>query len=141
MGNLVVLMTGDRVPTDLRVINRVELSVDKSLLMGENRLVGKTGAALDFPGGACGPPLTEQRNVAIMGMLVVADRGRGLVMAVGRHTEFVKFAKELGEVESRCLPLQVKINKLSRLLVYALSVGILVMALVGYLLGIPSSRP
>ncbi len=149
VGDLVVLTTGDRVPADLRVIDGVELSVDESSLTGENGPVGKTGAALDFPGGACGgggagaaaaavpPPLTEQRNVAFMGTLVVAGRGRGLVVAVGRRTEFGKVAKELGEVESRRSPLQVKIDELGRLLAYASSVGISVMALVGYLLGRP----
>ncbi len=54
VGDLVVLTTGDHVPADLRVIDGVELSVDESLLTGENRPVGKTGAALDFPGWACG---------------------------------------------------------------------------------------
>jgi magnesium-transporting ATPase (P-type) len=34
VGNLVVLTKGDRIPANLRVINRVELSVDESLLSG-----------------------------------------------------------------------------------------------------------
>ena len=159
VGDLVVLTTGDRVPADVRVIDGIELSVDESSLTGENGPVGKTGAAISFvPGGADGGgggdgvgaagggstagarvavPLTEQKNVAFMGTLVVAGRGRGLVVAVGEHTEFGKVAKELGEVESRRSPLQVKIDELGRLLAYASSVGISVMALVGYLLGRP----
>ncbi len=54
MCDLVVLTTEDRVPADLRVIDGVELSVAESLLTGENGLVGKTGAALNIPSGACG---------------------------------------------------------------------------------------
>jgi magnesium-transporting ATPase (P-type) len=34
VGNLVVLTKGDRVPVNLRVIDRVELSVDESSLTG-----------------------------------------------------------------------------------------------------------
>jgi Ca2+-transporting ATPase len=157
VGDLVVLTTGDRVPADVRVIDGVELSVDESSLTGENGPVGKTGAALAVPGGVDGggdgvvaagvstgavasavpPPLNEQRNVVFMGTLVVAGRGRGLVVAVGERTEFGKVAKELGEVESRRSPLQVKIDELGRLLAYASSVGLSAMALVGYLLGRP----
>ncbi|KAL3806000.1 hypothetical protein ACHAXA_006420 [Cyclostephanos tholiformis] len=83
------------------------------------------------------PPITEQRNIVFMGTLVVAGRGRGLVVAVGERTEFGKVAKELGGVESRRSPLQIKIDELSRLLAYASTVGITIMALVGYLLGRP----
>jgi magnesium-transporting ATPase (P-type) len=34
VGNLVVLTKGDRIPANLRVIDRVELSIDESSLMG-----------------------------------------------------------------------------------------------------------
>jgi Ca2+-transporting ATPase len=69
-----------------------------------------------------------------MGTLVVSGRGRRLVLAVGRRTEFGMIVKELGKVESHRSPLQVKIDELGRLLA---SVGISAMALVGYLLGRP----
>ena len=72
-----------------------------------------------------------------MGTLVVAGRGRGLVVAVGERTEFGKVAKELGGVESRRSPLQIKIDELSQTLAYASTVGITIMALIGYLLGRP----
>lgn len=143
MGDLVILTTGDRVPADVRVIDCVELSVDESSLTGENKPVNKTGMAIDVSvtaGDASGStpiPLTEQRNVVYMGTLIVAGRGRGLVLAVGECTEFGKISKELGEVEPPRSPLQVKIDELGRVLAYASSVGIAIMALVGYLLGRP----
>ena len=143
MGDLVILTTGDRVPADVRVIDSVELSVDESSLTGENKPVDKTGMAIDVSvtaGDASGStpiPLTEQRNVVYMGTLIVAGRGRGLVLAVGECTEFGKISKELGEVEPPRSPLQVKIDELGRVLAYASSVGIAIMALVGYLLGRP----
>jgi Ca2+-transporting ATPase len=83
----------------------------------------------------------EQSNVAFMGTLVVAGHGPRLVVAVGRRKEFGKVAKELGEVESRRSPLQVKIDKLGRLLAYASSVGISAMALVGHFLSRPFLEP
>ena len=162
VGDLVLLATGDRVPADLRIVDGVDLSVDESSLTGENRPVEKTGVALpmmasmtttsivDCVGSNSSidkssssslipppPPLSEQKNIAFMGTLVVSGRGRGLVVAVGCRTEFGKVAKELGEVESRRSPLQTKIDELGRTLAFASSVGITVLALVGYILGRP----
>ncbi|EED93486.1 predicted protein, partial [Thalassiosira pseudonana CCMP1335] len=145
VGDLVMLSTGDRVPADVRLVDGVEMSVDESSLTGENSPVAKTGLALSIMGGegqggdgnVAPPPLTEQTNVAFMGTLVVSGRGRGLVIAVGERSEFGKVAKELSEVEARKSPLQIKIDELGRLLAYASSAGIAVMALMGYLLGRP----
>lgn len=162
VGDLIILSTGDRVPADVRLVDGVETSVDESSLTGENGPVDKTGMALTVlggggvvgapsPSGKGGgrsssssssrspppPPLTEQRNILFMGTLVVSGRGRGLVVAVGERTEFGKVAKELGAVESRKSPLQVKIDELGRILAYASSAGIALMALAGYLLGRP----
>jgi len=143
VGDLVVLSTGDRVPADVRLIDGVEVQVNESSLTGENAPVNKTGMALSstqqhHQHGHHHPiPLTEQTNIVFMGTLVVAGRGRGLVVAVGERTEFGKVAKELKEVEARKSPLQIKIDELGRLLALASSAGIAVMALVGWLLGRP----
>ena len=138
VGDLIVLSTGDRVPADVRLIDGVEVSVDESSLTGENSPVNKTGMALSVVTSSGHPiPLTEQTNIVFMGTLVVSGRGRGLVVAVGERTEFGKVAKELKEVEARKSPLQIKIDELGRLLAYASSAGIALMALVGWLLGRP----
>ncbi len=147
VGDLVVLSTGDRVPADVRLIDGVEVQVNESSLTGENAPVSKSGVGLasvigahhghNNGGGDHPIPLTEQTNIVFMGTLVVAGRGRGLVVAVGEQTEFGKVAKELKEVEARKSPLQIKIDELGRLLAFASSAGIALMALVGWLLGRP----
>lgn len=121
--------------------------MNESSLTGENNPVNKISQSLTvLEGGVTTgngssdvaptpPPLTDQINIAFMGTLVVSGRGRGLVLAVGERTEFGKVAKELGEVEARKSPLQIKIDELGRTLAYASSAGIAMMALVGYLLG------
>ena len=120
VGDLILLATGDRVPADVRIVDSIDMSVDESSLTGENRPVEKTCVALPIiPHSSSSssslsssppPPLSEQKNIAFMGTLVVSGRGQGLVVAVGCHTEFGKVAKELGMVESRRSPLQTKIG-------------------------------
>uniref|UniRef100_A0A7S4JGV8 P-type sodium-transporting ATPase4 n=1 Tax=Odontella aurita TaxID=265563 RepID=A0A7S4JGV8_9STRA len=138
VGDVVLLSTGDRVPADCRLVDGVELGLDESSLTGENHPVEKTGGALTVMGsGVRDPPLTEQRNILFTGTLVVGGRGRALVVAVGDRTEFGKVARELGEVESRKSPLQVKIDELGKMLAGLSSAAIALLALLGWCLGRP----
>jgi Ca2+-transporting ATPase len=56
---------------------------------------------------------------------------------VGNRTEFGKVASELGKVESRKSPLQVKIDELGKTLAFISSLVIAIMALLGWFLGRP----
>lgn len=139
IGDLIVLGTGDRVPADCRLVDAVELSVNESSLTGENTSINKIGSALSIFGSSMStdPPLTEQRNICFMGTLVSSGRGRALVVAVGNRTEFGKVAKELGEVEARKSPLQIKIDELGKMLAGVSSGVIALMALLGWFMGRP----
>jgi Ca2+-transporting ATPase len=119
-------------------VDSVELAVDESSLTGENTSITKTGAGLSiFTSSNTDVPLTEQKNIAFMGTLVCSGRGRAIVIAVGNSTEFGKVAKELGKIESRKSPLQVKIDQLGKTLAVMSSIVIALMALLGFLLGRP----
>lgn len=127
-----------RVPADCRLVDTVELTLDESSLTGENTSITKTGSGLSiFTSSNTDVPLTEQKNIAFMGTLVCSGRGRAIVVAVGNSTEFGKVAKELGKVESRKSPLQVKIDELGKTLAVMSSIVIAMMALLGFLLGRP----
>jgi len=127
-----------RVPADCRLVDTVELTLDESSLTGENTSITKTGSGLSiFTSSNTDVPLTEQKNIAFMGTLVCSGRGRAIVVAVGNSTEFGKVAKELGKVESRKSPLQVKIDELGKTLAVMSSIVIALMALLGFLLGRP----
>jgi len=138
VGDLVLLSTGDRVPADCRVIDGVELTLDESSLTGENHPVAKTGDSMQILSDvSSAPPLTSQSNICFMGTLVCSGRGRALVVAVGDRTEFGKVAQELGEVESRKSPLQLKIDELGKTLAYVSSVAIAIIAMLGWFMGRP----
>eukprot|EP00531_Pseudo-nitzschia_arenysensis_P000488 CAMPEP_0116147332 /NCGR_PEP_ID=MMETSP0329-20121206/17697_1 /TAXON_ID=697910 /ORGANISM="Pseudo-nitzschia arenysensis, Strain B593" /LENGTH=1032 /DNA_ID=CAMNT_0003643251 /DNA_START=206 /DNA_END=3304 /DNA_ORIENTATION=- len=143
VGDLVVLATGDRVPADCRVIDSVGLRIDESSLTGENHPVDKTGEGLISNvtmidhSNAGAPPLPQQRNIAFAGTLVIAGRGRAMVLAVGVHTEFGMVAEELNEVTTRKSPLQVKIDELGKRLAFLSSAVIVCIAIWGVLVGRP----
>lgn len=137
VGDLIILSTGDRIPADCRIVDAIELTVDESSLTGENRPVTKIGDAVPFSSNTKFPPLTDQKNIAFMGTLVCSGRARALVIAVGNRTEFGKVASELGKVESRKSPLQVKIDELGKTLAFISSIVIAIMALLGWFLGRP----
>ena len=128
------LLHRSRVPADCRVVDSVGLMLDESSLTGENQPVAKTGEGIAL---GTSPSLTQQRNIVFAGTLVNSGRGRALVVAVGESTEFGTIATELGEVESRKSPLQVKIDELSQKLASVSSIAIAVVALIGWFLGRP----
>lgn len=108
-------------------------------MTGENKPISKIGSGLPIFSSILhnDPPLTDQRNIAFMGTLVCSGRGRAIVIAVGNETEFGKVAKELGKVESRKSPLQLKIDELGKALAFMSTIVIAVMATLGFLLGRP----
>lgn len=115
-GDIVTFSTGDRIPSDIRIIDAIDLEIDESSLTGETegrrktthpcgtpstpRFVNGDGAA-GTSAGAYGLqqaknqnfghepiPLAERTCIAYMGTLVRNGRGTGIVIATGTETEF-----------------------------------------------------
>jgi Ca2+-transporting ATPase len=127
-----------RVPADCRVVDSVELMLDESSLTGENHPVSKTGEGVTLPSSQSWlPPLTQQHNIVFCGTLVIAGRGRALVVAVGEGTEFGKVAVELSSVTARKSPLQLKMDELGQRLATFSTIAIVLIALLGWIMGRP----
>lgn len=88
-GDLVELRLGDIVPADLRLLSVVGLGCDESVLTGESMPVDKTTGAVPTA------PLAELAGCALMGTVVNAGSGRGVVVATGGRSEFGKIAAGL----------------------------------------------
>ena len=91
-GDVVDLRVGDIVPADLRLLAAVELECDEAVLTGESGPVAKTAEPAE-PEGA---PL-ELPSCALMGTVVNAGSGRGVVVETGSGTAFGAIALHLGE--------------------------------------------
>ena len=111
-GDLVQLQLGEIVPADLRLLQATGLECDESVLTGESLPVDKT--SLPVPPGT---PLAELTGCALMGTVVHAGSGQGLVVTTGKQTEFGKVAAGL-DTRQTDTEFQVGLRKFSMLLVY-----------------------
>ncbi len=126
-GDLVILLTGNRVPADVRLIEAVNLSIDESPLTGESAPAGKEAGALPGREGAAG----DFSNMAFAGTTVVRGRGRGIVVATAMETEFGRIARMLETVESGRTPLQSNLDKVGRVLACAALVVVALIVILG----------
>jgi Mg2+-importing ATPase len=90
-GDVVRLQLGGVVPADVRLLATTDLQCDESILTGESAPVPKTSAPLDAPG-----PVTDLACCALMGTVVSAGSGTGVVVATGERAEFGRIAVGLG---------------------------------------------
>ena len=113
-GDVVLLAAGHRVPADLRLIEAVVLRIDESSLTGESVSAHKTAdAALSVD-----TELGDRSTVAHAGSLVVAGKGRGVVVATGAATQLGRIAGLMREAREPRTPLQEALRQLSRWLVW-----------------------
>ncbi|QIS12539.1 magnesium-translocating P-type ATPase [Nocardia arthritidis] len=126
-GDVVELRAGELVPADLRLLSVTGLRCDESVLTGESAPVSKSVAPV-----APESPVAELVSCALMGTVVSAGRGRGLVTATGTTTEFGRIAAGLSERQPET-EFQIGLRKFSMLLVWvaaALTTGIFAVNLV-----------
>ncbi|MGA4989664.1 magnesium-translocating P-type ATPase [Nonomuraea bangladeshensis] len=110
-GDLVELRLGDIVPADLRLVSVTELECDESVLTGESMPVVKTSEAV-----SAGAALADLRSSALMGSVVHAGSGTGVVVATAGRTEFGRIALRLGERHPET-EFQIGLRRFSMLLV------------------------
>ena len=89
-GDLVRIGLGDIVPADLRLLKVDELECDESVLTGESLPVAKSARPTTDH-----PALAELTSCALMGTVVDAGSGHGVVVATGRRAEFGRLAADL----------------------------------------------
>jgi Ca2+-transporting ATPase len=130
-GDIVLLEAGAIVPADLRLTETARLQCSEAVLTGESAAVDKDAAALASVGAAIG----ERRAMAYKGALVTSGRGAGVVVAVGRDTEFGKIARLLRGAGEPKSPLQRRLARFSARLAWAVLVICAVVFIAGVLRG------
>jgi len=103
-GDIVNLLLGEIIPADLRLLSTEGLECDESILTGESAPIAKSTAS------------TNRDNSALMGTIVSAGSGQGVVINTGTRTEFGKIALGLGTTTSETA-FQLGLRRFSKLLI------------------------
>lgn len=103
-GDIVVLGSGDKVPADGILLEAVNLLANEAILTGEEESVQKS--------------LNENSNKLFMGTSVLSGRGFMKVEKIGAKTEIGKIGKNLAQIKETKTPIKIKLEKLSKDLVW-----------------------
>ncbi len=114
-GDIVVLEAGAIVPADLRLIESQRLTIEEASLTGESVPVSKNAAVAYEKNISLG----DQKNMAFMSTIVTSGKGLGVVVNAGMLTELGKIAHMVQSVEKEATPLQKRLERFGKSLVYA----------------------
>lgn len=123
-GDIVEIESGMRIPADLRLVDARGLTADESRLTGESTPVEKRSQE-SVPAEAS---LADRANMLFAGASIHRGRGRGLVVATGRHSEMGRLAQAL-QVPSAPTPL------LRRMEIFSRQIGLAIMLLIAVIAG------
>ena len=132
-GDVILLAAGDKVPGDLRLLEAINLKIEEAALTGESVAVEKhieSLADLDLPVG-------DRKNMAYAGTAATYGRGRGVVVATGRGTEFGKIAQMIETIETGKTPLQENLDRVGHSLARATFVVVAIIVGLGLMRGQP----
>jgi P-type Ca2+ transporter type 2C len=132
VGDLLVLETGDVVAADAQLFEAHSLTTVEAALTGESQPSEKSTTPAEPDA-----PLAEQHNRLFMGTPVATGTGRATVTATGQRTELGKIATLLDTATEVKTPLQVQLEKVSRVLMLVCLAVVAVVAALGVLRGLP----
>lgn len=114
-GDVVLLVSGDRVPADLRLMKVNNIRIDEAALTGESLPVEKSDQAV-----CVDAPLGDRFGMAFCGTLVVYGQASGIVVATGANTELGKINRLLSSIQNLTTPLMRQINHFGRRMALAI---------------------
>lgn len=126
-GDVVLLVSGDKVPADLRLLSVTDLQVEEAALTGESLPVAKDTATV-----AADAALGDRSSMAYSGTLVVYGQALGLVVATGSRSELGRINTLLSNVQVGTTPLLRQINAFGHKLAWV----ILLLAALTFALGV-----
>ena len=111
-GDVVILASGTKVPSDLRLFKTYELKIEEAMLTGESIPAEKSTAAISEDNLTSG----DQKNMTFMGTIVVSGRAKGIVVETGERTVLGQIAEKVRDTTSIKTPLQDKLERFAKLI-------------------------
>lgn len=130
-GDVVVLEAGDIVPADIRITESFSMSIQESSMTGESVPVEKSSEVI----AEQDVPLGDRKNMAFSSGVVTFGRGRGIVVGTGMNTEIGKIASMLNRDSDTQTPMQVRLEKLGKVIGIASVLICVVIFVIGVLYG------
>ncbi len=130
-GDVLELESGDLVAADARLIEAASLRCVEAALTGESAPVLKAVCTLEAE-----TALADQENMIFMGTSVAGGVGKGVVVATGMATEIGRVATLIETAAEEETPLQRKLERLGRMLVWASLAIVLMLFLIGWFRGL-----
>lgn len=131
-GDILKLSYGMRIPADARILSVNNFQVDEAILTGESVPVSKIEEASPLS-----IPVSDRKNIAHAGTLVVGGYATAVAYATGDSTEIGKIAKIVSATKRSKTPLQKAVSNLAWL-VFAIT---LVIIFAIFILGISRGEP
>lgn len=134
-GDIILLLEGERVPADARVIESVNLMVDQAVLTGESRPVKKIieqlkNTVLDSV------DVHDQINMVFKGTYIVAGSGKAIITNIGQNTQIGKISECVHDVQED-MPLRKELNNLSKWIVGFILFVCMAIFIIGFFTGQP----
>ena len=117
-GDIILLKEGDKVPSDARIIEIINLQAQEASLTGESNPVSKSIIILKDP-----TPIGDQKNMVFSSTIITRGKAKAVVVQTGMNTQIGKIATLITKVEDDTTPLQEKLGKLGKTLGYG-SLGV-----------------
>lgn len=111
VGDIVEIETGDSIPADMRLVESVNLKIQEAALTGESVPVEKSTDIVSND-----VPIGDRVNMAFSSCSVTYGRGVGIVVATGEKTEVGKIAAMIKSVPDMRTPMQMRLDKLGKVL-------------------------
>lgn len=125
-GDLIKLSYGFRVPADARILTTNNFAVDEAILTGEAMPVQKNEELVPISA-----LVTERKNIAHSGTLVVQGYATAVVFATGNNTEIGKIAGIVSKIDRTKTPLKRAVNRLAWLIFYVAIVIVILILILG----------
>ncbi|MBT3530417.1 MAG: HAD-IC family P-type ATPase [Gammaproteobacteria bacterium] len=130
-GDLVMLVSGDKVPADIRIVELQDLHIDESMLTGESIAAEKNIDTESSDATSVG----DRLDMAFAGTMVMRGRAKGEVTTTGLSTEIGKIVSDVSTESAAQPPLMQRMHAFTMRVTYAMLILISVIFLITLLRG------
>lgn len=134
-GDIILLMEGEKVPADARIIISNSLKANEASMTGESEPVQKIAEVLAGQNIAT----ADQKNMLFKGTNIVSGNGRAVVVGTGSDTVIGKIAKQIATINTE-IPLKTNIRNLSRLIIITVALISVFLFTFGIVIGKPAKE-